>query len=190
MNFRRLWFYRHHPRRRRVVDAKRTPTWVIVVCMPDSQAGDSSDALRLRSCCDPGCRAMITICAGCDRGQRYCSAACRQRMRCQQVRAAGRRYQASPKGRLRHLLRQRAYRRRQALVTVTHHPVRSVTPFPDLRRQRLSRCLKCLRQSAWIDPFADFQPPQRRRTRPRAPGGPRYRSARVQKTSVSRDRQQ
>ena len=137
--------------------------------MPTSRADDPPDSLRLRSCYDPGCRALFTICAGCDRGQRYCSVACRQRMRRQQVRAAGRRYQASPKGKLRHSLRQRAYRRRQSQADVTHHPARSITNSRGHEPRRLSQCVKCLRHSAWIDPFSDFRPPQRRQNRPRAP---------------------
>ena len=101
---------------------------------------------------------MFTICEGCDRGQRYCAVACRQRMRRQQVRAAGRRYQASPKGKLRHLLRQQSYRRRQSQTDVTHHPVRSIANSPDHEARRLYQCVKCLRNSAWIDPFSDFRP--------------------------------
>ena len=155
---------------------------------PISSADGPSVVLRLRSCCDATCRTVFTICAGCDRGQRYCSVTCRQRMRRQQVRAAGRRYQASPKGKLRHLLRQRTYRRRQSQADVTHHPERSITNSPDHEAQHLYQCVKCLRQSAWIDPFTDFRPPQRWRHRPRAPAHVRSRPARVQKTSLFRDR--
>jgi hypothetical protein len=53
-------------------------------------------------CFDPTCNTLFTICASCDRGQRYCSDACRQRMRRQQLRASGRRYQASAAGRQNH----------------------------------------------------------------------------------------
>ncbi len=148
---------------------KTIPAWVIVARMPISRVDDLSDGVRLRSCCDPSCGVMFTICLGCDRGQRYCSVACRQRMRQQHVRAAGRRYQASPKGKLCHSLRQREYRRRQSRAGVTHQPVRSVTNSRDHERLPLSQCVKCLRHSAWIDPFADFRPPQRRLGRPRAP---------------------
>ncbi len=53
------------------------------------------------------------VCA-CDRGQRYCSLACRHRARLHQRRHANRRYQQSPEGRLDHRDRQRRYRQRQA----------------------------------------------------------------------------
>ena len=164
------------------------PGWVIVARMPISRAGGPAVVLRLRTCCDPSCRAVFTICEGCDRGQRYCAVACRQRMRRQQVRAAGRRYQASPKGKLRHLLRQRSYRSRQSQTDVTHQPVRSIANSPDHEARRLYQCVKCLRNSAWIDPFSDFRPPQRRRHRPWAPAHLHSRPARVQKTPLFRDR--
>ena len=144
-------------------------TWVIVARIPISSANGPSVVLRLRSCCDATCRTVFTICADCDRGQRYCSVACRQRMRRQQVRAAGRRYQASPKGKLRHLLRQRTYRRRQSQADVMDQPTRSIANSRAHDPRRLSQCIKCMRHSAWIDPFSDFRAPPRRRDRPRAP---------------------
>ena len=130
---------------------------------------DPSECLRIRSCCDPNCRVVFTICASCDRGQRYCSAACRQRMRREHVRAAGRRYQASPHGRLRHRLRQRAYRRRASQGSVTHPPVASIANSVVHPPRSLQECMQCLRQSAWIELFPDFRPSRRRRSRPRAP---------------------
>ena len=54
-----------------------------------------------------GCHAMFFICAHCDRGQRYCSTACREQARRQQRRRANRRHQQSPEGRLDHRDRQR-----------------------------------------------------------------------------------
>jgi len=57
---------------------------------------------------------MFFICSCCDRGQVYCSPACRDTARCLQRRAAKRRHQQSEEGRLDHLDRQRAYRRRLA----------------------------------------------------------------------------
>jgi hypothetical protein len=46
----------------------------------------------------PSCSAMFALCASCDRGQRYCSELWRSRRRGSQVRAAGKRYQASEAG--------------------------------------------------------------------------------------------
>ena len=63
---------------------------------------------------------MFTICAGCDRGQRYCGARCRTLARRDQVRAAGRRYQTTDHGRTLHRHRQRRYRDRQTQPDVTH----------------------------------------------------------------------
>lgn len=71
---------------------------------------------------------MFFICSCCDRGQVYCSPACRDTARRLQRRAAKRRHQQSEAGRLDHCDRQRAYRRRQArsantpaAKTVTDH---------------------------------------------------------------------
>jgi len=63
------------------------------------------------------CRASVLICSHCDRGQIYCAGSCAQRARSQAQRAAGRRYQASRRGRIAHALRARRYRRRQKNVT-------------------------------------------------------------------------
>jgi len=71
-------------------------------------------SFRQRFCRAANCRALFFICTHCDRGQRYCSSACRLQTRLAQQRAARRRHQQSPEGRLDHRDRQRAYRRRQA----------------------------------------------------------------------------
>src|SRR5262245_22103656 len=85
-------------------------------------------SFRQRFCLASGCGAMFFVCPHCDRGQRYCSDNCRQRSRLEQVRAASRRYQDSPEGRLGHRDRQRSYRQRKAIAaqvlpakSVTHH---------------------------------------------------------------------
>jgi len=51
------------------------------------------------------CRDQVVICSCCDRGQRYCSDACRAAVRGQQLREAGQRYQRSRRGQLRHVRR-------------------------------------------------------------------------------------
>ena len=64
-----------------------------------------------------GCRAPVLICSCCDRGNRYCTAGCAPQARHQSIRAAGRRYQDTHRGRLTHAQRQRRYRARQQKVT-------------------------------------------------------------------------
>jgi len=74
--------------------------------------------LRQRFCFARQCRALFFLCSHCDRGQRYCSATCRDQARRQQRRCANQRHQQSPEGRLDHRDRQRQYRqRRQTRVT-------------------------------------------------------------------------
>lgn len=63
------------------------------------------------------CRTPVLICSDCDRGQRYCARGCAARVRKQCVQAAGKRFQASRRGRHAHAERQRRYRARQAKVT-------------------------------------------------------------------------
>jgi hypothetical protein len=63
------------------------------------------------------CRAQVLICPRCDRGQIYCNGGCAHEARRQKRREAGRRYQASAKGRAAHALRARRHRARQKSVT-------------------------------------------------------------------------
>lgn len=76
---------------------------------------DTMVPFRQRFCRARECGARFFLCRACDRGQCYCSAACRRRARTSQRRAARQRHQRSPAGRLDHRDRQRAYRRRQAV---------------------------------------------------------------------------
>jgi hypothetical protein len=75
--------------------------------------------LRQRFCLGSECRAIFFLCSHCDRGQRYCSLACRRQARLRQRRCANRRHQQSPEGRLDHRDRQRQYRQRRAQARVT-----------------------------------------------------------------------
>ena len=63
------------------------------------------------------CRALVRICSCCDRGQIYCAGGCAQEARRQRQCAAGRRYQASHRGRMCHAARASRYRARQKNVT-------------------------------------------------------------------------
>ena len=74
--------------------------------------GTREELLRQRICRGAGCGAVFWICRHCDRGHRYCGERCRRKARRQQRRAANRRHQQSPEGRLDHRDRQRAYRER------------------------------------------------------------------------------
>jgi hypothetical protein len=66
----------------------------------------------------------------CDRGQVYCTGDCAKKARRQSMREAGRRYQASKKGRLAHAARQRKYREQKRLMAqqVTTVPAQSAGP--------------------------------------------------------------
>ena len=79
----------------------------------------SEVVLRMRHC--RACGAVFCICSHCDRGQRYCSQACRQVTRRRQRRAANRRHQRTELGRRAHRMRQRQYRLRRAGAHVTDH---------------------------------------------------------------------
>jgi hypothetical protein len=88
-----------------------------------------AEPFRQRFCCAAACGARFFVCRACDRGQRYCSAACRAQARAQQRRTARQRHQRSVAGRLDHRDRQRAYRRR--LAVRSHLSVSLSVPTPD-----------------------------------------------------------
>lgn len=116
-------------------------------------------ALRIRRCFNTECNSMFGICPCCDRGQRYCSDVCRQRVRRAQVAAAGRRYQASEAGKAKHRQRQSEYRERLAAPSVTHQPIVSVTTPKPSGIASLTQCLVCGRINLWHHPFE--KPPHR-----------------------------
>lgn len=72
------------------------------------------DSLRARWCRRGG--ELFLVCRSCDRGQQYCSEACREPARQAQKAAARRRHQESPEGRADHRDHQRALRERQRTV--------------------------------------------------------------------------
>lgn len=72
------------------------------------------DSLRMRWCRGGG--ELFFVCRSCDRGQQYCSEACREPARQAQQRAARRRHQQSPEGSADHRDHQRALRERERLV--------------------------------------------------------------------------
>jgi hypothetical protein len=83
--------------------------------------------IRLFNCAR--CHGQVRICRRCDRGNIYCGRRCSGAARIESLRAAGKRYQVSPKGRMNHALRQRRYRSRSNKVT---HQGSSNTPSDDL----------------------------------------------------------
>jgi hypothetical protein len=107
----------------------RAPVVQLLSLRPMVLLAEPSDRpFRQRFCQSSNCRSLFLICSHCDRGQRYCSLDCRLQSRGEQLRAARRRHQQSPEGRLDHRDRQRAYRRRKATssdltsaISVTDH---------------------------------------------------------------------
>lgn len=135
---------------------------------------------RQRFCQASNCGALLFICSRCDRGQRYCSSACRKQARREQWRAASRRHQQSPQGRLDHRDRQRSYRQREAASTqiptpnpVTHQGSQTESTPAILPRFRLQEvinsathrllkplsdlglliCQFCEQQGRFVNPF-------------------------------------
>jgi hypothetical protein len=73
------------------------------------------------------CRLLVAVCSHCDRGQVYCSAKCSSSARSRSVREAGRRYQATERGRRLHAARQARYLiRREAKMTHQASPAVAV----------------------------------------------------------------
>lgn len=72
---------------------------------------------RLFNC--PRCHSQVILCSDCDRGNIYCGSQCSHSARQASLAAAGKRYQATYRGRIKHALRQQRYRQRQ-YKKVTH----------------------------------------------------------------------
>ena len=110
------------------------------IVQPSSPGGAMDDA-RLFLCAR--CRRQVLICSVCDRGQQYCGARCSGLARDDSLRAAGRRYQQSRRGRHCHAERQRRYRRRRrdgvCREKVTHHGSAASRCGAPLVRQRVLR---------------------------------------------------
>jgi hypothetical protein len=66
------------------------------------------------------CATMVPICSHCDRGQSYCGRDCSDQARRQSLREAGRRYQATDRGRRQHSARQARYLMRREAAEMTH----------------------------------------------------------------------
>lgn len=125
-------------------------------------ASASQVPLLLRLCRGEACRSAFFVCRRCDRGQRYCGERCRQKARREQRRAANRRHQRSPEGRLDHRDRQREYRRRLVARRVTDQGSEEAVGAPTLALLKVAAvptvagepaCCVCGRRGALIDPF-------------------------------------
>lgn len=84
-----------------------------------SDCHDHADGTPARLFLCVRCRAQVLICSHCDHGHMYCAAGCAREARRRSQREAGRRYQASRRGRVNHAVRARRYRVRKN--NVTHH---------------------------------------------------------------------
>ena len=93
-----------------------------------------------RLVCDR-CSVVVYLCSWCDRGQRYCSSRCSGQARRASLRAAGDRYQRTPRGRRLHSRRQQAYRERQR-KKVTHHGCRREEGSASVAECEPSRVIK------------------------------------------------
>ena len=117
------------------------------------------------------CQTQVIICSRCDRGHRYCSAACSRRARAEATREAGQRYQSTYQGRLNHAQRQARYRQRNAASSssdaqkVTHQGSPGLTLHDPLgmgqeRRGCSMACGQCGQPLAWLR--TDFHRTRRR----------------------------
>ena len=155
----------HHPRRRRESSVNRREAAVSWIEMDGKPVHRWVEGLRVRHCCEQTCRTVFSICASCDRGQRYCRPACRSMSRQRQVRAAGRRYQRSEAGRLGHRRRQCAYRNRGADAPVTHQRLPLITSSSAPVQRPMTQCTACGQSNRWINPYYALVPRRRRRVR-------------------------
>lgn len=114
-----------------------------------------SELFRQRVCHFPSCGAVFYLCRHCDRGQRYCSARCREKALRLQRREANRRHQQSPEGRADHRDRQREYRVR---LKARSHPARASVTDPS--SLRLSPCANVIAPSAELAEIGFMPDPQ------------------------------
>ena len=78
---------------------------------------------RLYNCIH--CHRQVTICRSCDYGNRYCTG-CAPVARVEGLRRAGKRYQSSIQGKLKHAARQQRYRQRQ-IEKMTHQGSKGIS---------------------------------------------------------------
>lgn len=150
-----------------------------------------------------GCGVGALICSVCDRGQRYCPGACARAAHTRSRREANRRYQRTPRGRLKSAERSRRYRDRRRVTDQGSPPVpdravlsasateaQSETPAQtsaakscDLVQETTSRvaasgrsgidAVRCMFCRRWCKPWIRYGP-FRRRSSPRKVGRARY----------------
>ena len=141
-----------------------TPAW-----RSEMATANCGGLLRPRICLT--CGKLFWICRHCDRGHCYCSASCRHQGYGQKRRAANRRHQQSPEGRLDHRDHQRAYRRRRlaqknvtdqsSLSSPLGHSMPPAMAFrrsshPEKPSRKFSgwlRCIVCGRRGRFVGPY-------------------------------------
>jgi hypothetical protein len=144
---------------------------------------DDVPQARLFLCAVPACRTQVLICRDCDRGHIYCGE-CAPTARQRSLRRAGRRYQASARGRIRHAARSRQYRLRKNKVTHHGSPadptgavltagpgavVEEPVPMNSEASRRPSWCCLCCGRRCSEHVRQDFLPRRVRRNRRRGP---------------------
>jgi hypothetical protein len=138
--------------------------------------------LRLRLCGYSGCHGLFTICVTCDRGQRYCSSACRVAARREQRSRANRRYQGGVAGREAHRKCQQRYRARSVVPSVTDQPGVSLSTPAEATSTVPRACVVCGANGCWVDTTPCLPGEWRRRRRLK-----KYaRMRRLQKRALSR----
>jgi hypothetical protein len=119
---------------------------------------ETENPLRWRFCRAADCGALFFVCKHCDRGQRYCSEGCRNEGRRKSRSEASSRYQRSESGRIRHLLRQRAYRHKRSKASVTHQGYQQSIPPIHQAPSATPKCAFCHVENRWTDPFDQMSP--------------------------------
>jgi hypothetical protein len=120
---------------------------------------------RHRLCGYSGCHGLFTICVSCDRGQRYCSSACRAAARREQRSRANRRYQEGVAGREAHRKCQQRYRARSVSPPVTDQPEVSLSTPVEATSQVPRACVVCGAKGSWVDTTPSLPGEWRRRRR-------------------------
>lgn len=99
--------------------------------MTRTNSATAHETNRIASCQRDACRRPFAVCGPCDHARRYCGVRCARLARTAQLALAGRRYQATERGRRAHAARQARYRARHR---VTHQcpgrPAKTTTLTP------------------------------------------------------------
>lgn len=92
------------------------------------------------------CHRQVIICSCCDRGNIYCGPLCSQTSRRESIRASGKRYQNTFRGKMKHAERQKRYKK-QLQNKVTHHGYQEI-PTNDLLQPEINEDIKTISSGA------------------------------------------